>query len=352
MRSILSLSEYVKRLPKKKREIFLRLFSISDSIGKSVVPEEMKPWITKTFGSVKAVETQKIVRIDNNITCVTALFNELRAKRPIDAKNKSNAKEVIKENKGKDFCNPLTHTTEDYFGRIKGKKSITASNVAKYGAFHGVIIFKEHDPLKFNAADVKDHLETAEKWIEKVHEKHPLRIYPFILWNCLWKAGASIVHGHMQVLIGRSKHYGEIERLRRFASGYGRVYGSDYFKDLYESHKSVGLGFEQKNNRIMAHLTPRKEKEVIIMAKTLNNASEALYKALNAYRKMGVESFNVGIYLQPLDGSWKMPVIIRIVDRGSLANNTTDIAGMELFAGASVVASDPYKVIEKIKKEF
>lgn len=352
MKSILSLAKYVKMLPKKKREIFLRLYSVSEDYGEMKIPKEMKPWVKKTFGSVKNVEKHKIIRVDNNITSESSLFNELRAKRPFDSNSNTDTKKIIKEHENGPFCKPLTGTPEDTFGRIKGKYSITSSNVAKYDSLHGLIIFKEHNPLKFTAADIRNYLETAQKWINKANKVHPENKFPFIMWNCLWKAGSSIVHGHFQLLLGKNKHYGDIERLRRFASGYSIVFNSDYFKDFYDAHRFVELAFEKKNNKIIAHLTPKKEKEAIIISKNLNNVSEALYRVLKAYKKMGVESFNMGIYMQPLDKSWEMPVIVRLVDRGSLSNNVADIGGMEMFAGTSVISSDPYKVIEKVKKEF
>ncbi|MFH1771016.1 MAG: hypothetical protein ABH828_05690 [archaeon] len=355
MKSILSLSKYVKMLPKKKREVFLRLYSVSEDYGELKIPKEMKPWVEKTFGSVKGVEKHKIIRTDNNITSESSLFNELRTKRPLDSNNNNNntnINKIIKEHENGPFCKPLTGTPEDTFGRIKGKYSITSSNVAKYDALHGLIIFKEHNPLKFTSENIKDYLTTAQKWINKAHKANPEKNFPYIMWNCLWKAGSSIVHGHFQLLLGKNKHYGDIERLRRFASGYSIVFNSDYFNDFYHAHESIGLGFEKKNSKIIAHLTPKKEKEVIIISMRLNDVSEALYRVLKAYRKMGVESFNMGIYLQPLDKSWEMPVITRIVDRGSLSNNVVDIGGMEMFAGTSIIGSDPYKVIEKVKKEF
>ncbi|MBU0471696.1 MAG: hypothetical protein KKF89_03665 [Nanoarchaeota archaeon] len=351
MKSIVSLKTYVDNLSEKKKELFHKIFSVSEDTGFLTIPKEMKKWVISTFGSVKIVEKQKIIRVDNNITCETALFNELRAMRPLDIKKDYDTQQLIKEKKGGDFCNPKTRTACDVFGRIKGKWCITGSNIAKYESMHGLIIFNEHNPLKFSSVDIKDYLETANKWIRKVNKNDSERNYPYVMWNCLWKAGGSIVHGHMQMVVGKKKHYGSIERLRRLAEGYNDVFKTDYYEDLFQAHKMLGLGFEKKNVRIMAHLTPAKEKEVLIISNE-KNISEAIYKVLKAYLKMGVESFNVGLYLQPLDKSWEMPVIARIVDRGKLSSKSTDIAGMELFAGASVISSDPYIVLEKVKKEF
>jgi len=38
------------------------------------------------------------------------------------------------------------------------------------------------------------------------------------------------------------------------------------------------------------------------------------------------------------------------VDRGNVETKTADIGGMELYAGTSVVSSDPFVLMEKLKK--
>ena len=352
MKNIISISDQVKKLSKKDKVLFSKIYSVTEDVGTMKVPAEMKTWVNSKFGSVKLVEKQKIIRIDNNITFESALFNEIRALRPIDSQNHTDIKKLVKEKEGGPFCKPLKLTPADSFGRIKGKKCLTASNIAKYDCSHGLVIFKEHNPFKFNLLDVKDYFETAGKWIKKANKQNPERIYPFIMWNCLWKAGASIIHGHMQALLAKNRHYGEIEKLKVFSDSYETFFGSDYFEDLYKLHKKLGLGFESKGNKIMAYLTPKKEKEVFIIAKDFKSAPEIVYKVLKSYLKMGVQSFNLAVYLQPLDKHWKMPVIVRIIDRGKLSANTTDIAGMEIFSGTNVIETDPYKVLNFVKKEF
>ena len=46
------------------------------------------------------------------------------------------------------------------------------------------------------------------------------------------------------------------------------------------------------------------------------------------------------------------PFIVRIIDRGNLQYRSCDIGAMELYAGASVVASDPIKIAYILKNEF
>ena len=56
------------------------------------------------------------------------------------------------------FARPLTDTTADVFGRIQGRFCVTASNVAKYDAWHGLIIPNEAQPLHFSAEQLEDCL--------------------------------------------------------------------------------------------------------------------------------------------------------------------------------------------------
>ncbi len=69
-------------------------------------------------------------------------------------------------------------------------------------------------------------------------------------------------------------------------------------------------------------------------------------------RDLGVSSFNVAFYMPPsapTDEDWSsFPVVIHVVDRGDVANHTSDIGAMELYA-APVVSSDPFHVAHLLK---
>ena len=67
---------------------------------------------------------------------------------------------------------------------------------------------------------------------------------------------------------------------------------------------------------------------------------------------LGVQSFNLALFQRPLDlaeEDWDgFPAIVRIVDRGDLHVRTTDVGCMELY-GSSVIATDPFAVIEAMR---
>jgi hypothetical protein len=219
-----------------------------------------------------------------------------------------------------------------------------------------VLVFKEHDPLApMDAAVLRDHLATARRWGEAALLADPAARYLFVMWNCLWRAGGSIVHGHMQMTATRGAHYPKVEALRRQALAYATSTGRDYFDDLWLVHSTLGLGVEVEGARVLASLVPVKEREVLVVGRP--GADEralapAIVRVLASYRTSGVVAYNMALYLPPIspDGEdWlRFPPIARLVDRGDPANKTSDIGAMELYA-ASVIASDPYRLADQLR---
>ncbi len=354
MRSVLDLPQAHKRLSPAARKRFDRIFSFSLDEGRLRVPEGMVPWAEKQFGSAAKLERQPILKVTDNVVFEGALFNQLRAERPMHNDAPVSREELLQRAASEPFADPEKNTPEDAFGRVYGKSEVTASNVAKYDALHGLVIFAKADPLAFTEEELIDHYETALSWIAAAHNERADALYPVVGWNCLWKAGASLVHGHLQTLLGTGSHYATAEHYRAAGEAYRRKYESSYWDDLFKVHESLGLGVERQGVRVFASLTPKKEKEVVLLGKQADRRLfSSLYRVLDAYRGLGVESFNVAMLLPPLDGSWKgFPVIVRVVDRGALSSQTTDVAFVELYLGQSVVSSDQAKVWDAVSESL
>ena len=354
--SIAELEERIAALPPEARAAAERIFAVSSTIGRLDPPAEMRDWITKQFGSVDAVTNQKIVRVTNLVMLEGALFNDLRSRRPLEVKGADEVRETIERSRNDPFCHPETGTPADTFGRVRGEHGITASNVAKYDGYHGVLVFDEHDPLApMDAEIIRDRLLTARRWALAANEEDPSSKYYFLIWNCLWRAGGSIVHGHMQMTTTRGMHYPRVEMLRRRSLEYDEQYGRDYFDDLWLVHDALGLGHERDGARVFASLSPIKESEVMILGRPGEDETSlaaGIAGVISAYRKQGVVAYNLALLLPPLgaDGNdWRrFPAHARLVDRGDPANRTSDIGGMELYA-ASVVAADPFRLAEALR---
>lgn len=356
-RTIARLPELVAALSMEDRALFERLFRLSTAVGEVVPPESMSGWIEGYFGSVEAVRRQRIVKLTNQVTMEGTLYNELRARRPIDVQADRDLEQIIAGSKGGPFCRPLEGTPEDIFGRVQGGHSVTASNIAKYDGFHGLVIFEQHHPLRFDRAAIADYLATGRQWAEQAHRADPEAVYYFFMWNCLWKSGASILHGHAQTTVGRGQHYARVEALRRSTLHYRERDGRDYFADLVRVHQALGLVRSFGDVDALAYLTPIKENEVLLFGAAATDTSgdlvDALCTVLQAFvQRLGVRSFNVVLYLPPLapvaeDWSAFPGVLARIVDRGDPDNRTADVGAMELYA-SSVVSSDPFRVVEAL----
>ncbi|HEX8995929.1 MAG TPA: hypothetical protein VF812_07855 [Ktedonobacterales bacterium] len=362
------LPELIAALPQRERELAERLFQVVVTKGEIDPPKEMGPWLERTFGSVEATRHQRIVRVMNRWTFEGATFNPLRSRRPgasntsaTPAADPPELRERIERALGDDFCQPETHTPADTFGRVRGAQILTASNVAKADGWHGVAVFARHDPLAVDAPLVDDLLATTFEWARQAHRADPGARHFFLLWNCLWRAGASLIHGHAQMTLSHSMAHARVEAQRAAAARYHAETGGDLFTDLASVHEALGLRTTPAHAVAgFASLTPVKEREVTLMAfgaqiEDVSRMAAPLWATLRvAMIALGVRAFNIALYGPPFDWDSNMagwshfPLVARFVDRGAPLSPTSDIAALELF-GSSVISSDPFDVARTMR---
>jgi hypothetical protein len=354
------LPDAIGRLSGTARERADRLLEVSVVVGATDPPPELEPWLAATFGSVEAVREQTIVKVSNPVTLEATLFAPLRARRPIDGSSQlRDLAAEIAATEGDPFCHPQTGTPAEATGRVRGRRIVTGANAALADAHHAVLVFDTHDPLAFDAELVADVLRTGRAWADRARGADPDALNYLLIWNCLWRAGGSIVHGHAQALLGSGRHYSRIERLRRDVAAYARAHeGGDLVEELVAVHRSLGLTIELAEGvTLVANLTPVKERELLVvgtagMEETDERFADALTRTLVAYRdRIGVRSFNLAVWRPPLahaDGWELVPPMARIVDRGDPAHRASDIGAMELYA-TPIVGSDPYELIDALR---
>lgn len=371
--SIAHLPELVSALPPAERTLVTRLFQVVTTQGEMVPPEAMQPWMEQTFGSLPAALQQRIVRVTNRWTFEGATFNPLRALRPgTGASQKALAvpaevSKRIEEQREKDsFCDPYQQTPADTFGREVGKHLLTASNVAKFDGWHGLLLFKEHNPLAIDEALVQGVLEVAHRWSQRAQAADPAARHFFLSWNCLWRAGASRVHGHAHLTLSQEMAHAKVELLREVAARYRLETGGDYFTDLVAVHEALGVVVRNGPVIRLVSLTPVRAREVVLLLLPADSAGASWEERLKmlggplaetlrvARERLGVLAFNLAIFGPPLqegagsDQSWQdFPFVARFVDRGDPLSPTSDIGAMELF-GSSVIASDPFDVVRAL----
>jgi hypothetical protein len=342
---LLALPDRVAALTGGARARADRLLDVRVVQGRTDPPPELESWLTRTFGSVEAVREQQIVKVTNLATLEATLFAPLRDRRPVDVGSVPNGvHEEITATEGDPFCHPETGTP---------------ANAALADGHHAVLVFDTHDPLAFDVELVRDLFTTGRAWAERAREADAEARNYLLVWNCLWRAGGSIVHGHAQALLGTGPHYARLERFRRDAASYAAIHERPLLDDLVDLHRDLGLAVESDDDVwILAHLTPAKERELLVVGASAmdeRNASfaDAVGRAVIAYRdRLGVRSFNLALWRPPLGdegargwGSWRP--MARIVDRGDPASRPSDIGAMELY-GTPIVGSDPWEVVRAL----
>jgi hypothetical protein len=347
------------RLDGATRERATRLYDVSVVTARTDPPAELIAWLVATFGSEAAVREQTVVRITNRATLESTLFAPLRAHRPVDGPGpRRNLADEIAATEGDPFCEPLTGTPANDFGRVRGARMVSGANAAAADAHHAVLVFDAHDPLAFDVELVADLLSTGRAWADAARAADPAAAHYLLIWNCLWRAGGSIVHGHAQALLGAGAHYARLERLRRDAAAYRSAHGAELLGEMVDVHRDLGLTIDGRDGvTVLAHLTPIKEREAIVIGPVGMDErdpafAERVAATLMAFRdRIGVRSFNLALWRPPLDAdpawSWLRPMA-RIVDRGNLASRPSDIGAMELFA-TPIVGTDPYEVIAALR---
>ncbi len=342
------LPELIDALPAGDAALVRRIFRVDRRSARMRVPPGMHGWVGNTFGGLSAVEEQAVVRVSNPWSGEETLFNPLRASRPhAVSRPPIDLSAVVADTLDDAFCHPLEQTTEDTFGRVFGRFCVTAANLARIDEHHGVVVFNEHHPLEFSRDQVEDYLRTGIRWGEKVLETDPEATCWQLWWNALWRAGATMVHGHAQVVATHPPHHVRVEGLREAAAAYRSEHDGDFFADLARAHEILGLARRHRSAVRFASLTPIKEREVWMVDDDLSAPLvDLVYETLERFtRSLGIQSFNLSYFRPPLgtpDPEWAgFPHIVRIVDRGSLDSPMSDFGGFELY-GAVGVSADPF----------
>eukprot|EP00123_Amoebidium_parasiticum_P020261 comp4623_c0_seq1/m.820 comp4623_c0_seq1/g.820 ORF comp4623_c0_seq1/g.820 comp4623_c0_seq1/m.820 type:complete len:475 (-) comp4623_c0_seq1:545-1969(-) len=353
------------RADKESLLAFTRIYTYNQrSQGGLNIPdtfrEKVLGWLGNRQDYYMQVQHQTVTSVFNLVTYENTVYNPLRALRP-GANDGAGIQQYLQEltresAQSCDFCNHKHMTASDVFegNRVETRYTVTAANVFKYDAFHGLIISRNHDPVGLTKTEFVDLMRTSVTWFQRVHQMSPRSRFPHLMWDLLPKASASQVHPHAQVSLSPDRYYGMAENLRQQAIRYSRDHGgANYFTDLLAIHSSLGLTVNHGRATAMAYLTPKKENEIIVWSKTANDdLFTLLYKVIQAMRtELDVYAFSLAMFLPEMGapiGPNTLPAFARIIDRGAPTGKRSDISAMELFA-ASNVNADPFAVMKKLR---
>eukprot|EP01135_Chromosphaera_perkinsii_P006518 Nk52_evm8s533 gene=Nk52_evmTU8s533 len=262
------------------------LYSSNTRTGGLQIPEEfsgkVKGWLGGNEELYKAVLKQSTTSVFNRMTMENTVFNPLRGKRPgansgaggREEEQKYVDKLVDSVRESCDFCKATTMTAADLFGRVgeassSGKQkeemkhhphAMSASNVFKYDAWHGLILFREHSPQQWSEEAFVDWMDTALDWFSTARHFQQLDEnlradtaskkgwggmfrYPHLMWDVLPKASASQIHPHGQVSLTPDRYYGLGEMFRGTMRSFARM----DLQGLVQEHLEAGAGSDSSN---------------------------------------------------------------------------------------------------------
>uniref|UniRef100_A0A0B7A9V3 Uncharacterized protein n=1 Tax=Arion vulgaris TaxID=1028688 RepID=A0A0B7A9V3_9EUPU len=338
---------------------WLNIFTFVTRKATLNIPErfqkKVRSWLSNNEDLFQKVYDQDVIHVVSEYTREHTIFNPLRDKRPVlpPDQPESNYLNKLMKNTAEncDFCQFKEFTAEHRFGRVESSHAFSASNIFKIDSLHALLALKKHDPLHWNLNEFLDLFDLTETWLNKAHAHHPEARYPSLVWDILPKCGASQVHPHMHVVLDFERHHGEVEAWRKGGQEYFSDHNSNYFSDLVAVYSALNLTQTYGTAVAFASLVPRKDHEVVVMAKEANlDFYTLLYSVLRAFlddlHKM---CFSMGMGLPAIGvPEGKLPAYARVITRGYITDIRADISSLEMFM-ATNVNIDPFKTIEIVR---
>eukprot|EP01065_Artemidia_motanka_P010891 TRINITY_DN15850_c0_g1_i1.p1 TRINITY_DN15850_c0_g1~~TRINITY_DN15850_c0_g1_i1.p1 ORF type:complete len:347 (+),score=33.01 TRINITY_DN15850_c0_g1_i1:128-1168(+) len=242
-------------------------------------------------------------------------------------------------------------------GRIRRGAVTTCSNVAKFAPFHSCAIFDHHEPM-LATEHATDVVAVADEYLAHVRRasSRPLRL--LIGWNCMACSGASLEHGHAQLLcLPHAPRWAEdLEAdagaaLRDMISVAART-------DTLLPHSGTGCC-------AFVSLSPGIHKEVLVAAPAPGEAGgelgdrvgNGLRAVLRAMRSEGTTAFNVVVTSihapkSGIGGPRGSVAVARVGDRGPHDRKTAGFGFVEALQVGTVGGTDPFAVAAGLRRRL
>ena len=82
----------------------------------------------------------------------------------------------------------------------------------------------------------------------------------------MYKSGASQIHTHLQVSMGKNSYYGMMRRWLDASARYNTDYQRDFLEDFVLIHKALGFVYVYKGVSVIVNIIPVKDQEIMIVA--------------------------------------------------------------------------------------
>jgi UDPglucose--hexose-1-phosphate uridylyltransferase len=221
-------------------------------------------------------------------------------------------------------------------GRIEVGEAVLFANLFSIAAYHPVIVLsKEHFLMlsDFKPRMLSDGFRAAKLFLRDIYQRDVTASFATVNANYLMPAGASIVHPHMQMLVGEVP-YSYHARLLKASGSYLVEHGTEYHADLIIDEKKAGERYiaQQGGWHWIAAFSPTGSNEITgihesesdlekLTERDLRDLCDGISKVLALFESFGYLSFNYSLYSAKGGDTVGFHCMIKIVNRQNLYPN-------------------------------
>jgi len=246
-------------------------------------------------------------------------INPYRAKRVKQAGGDLRLAKIIEKTKeGCPFCPERVEEKTPEFpkemcqeGRIQLGETLIFPNLNPFGENHAVGVMSHAHFLDLDEFDVemlRDNLTAGKKYIFSVHRLDGEAVWPIYIWNYMPPSAGSIIHPHTQILL-ESEPLPMQARILKKSEEHFSLNGESYWEELVRREGELKDRFIYESNclSMIASFAPHGFNEIQFIfneqssilelkEKQISDFATCLVKALRAYKKLGIGSFNLVTY--------------------------------------------------------
>jgi len=221
-------------------------------------------------------------------------------------------------------------------GRIEVGEAVLFANLFSIATYHPVIALSKAHFLKlseFKPRILSDGFRAAKLFLRDLYKRDVAASFATVNANYLLPAGASLVHPHMQMLVG-DVPYSYHARLLHASGNYLVDNGTEYFSDLISDEKKAGERYIARHGdwHWIASFSPTGSNEIMgihesesdlgkLTERDLRDLCDGISSVLTLFESLGHLSFNYSFYSAKGGDTVGFHCMIKIVNRQNLYPN-------------------------------
>jgi len=255
-------------------------------------------------------------------------------------------------------------------GRMVFEDMVLFPNIAPYDSLGAVATMagRHYIPMtEFTTERMAKAFGLAMDFFRRVRDiHHPESVYHIINWNYMPVSGSSIIHPHLQVF-ATSTAPDLMRRELQSARAYSKSKGSNYWEDLVRSETESGerfLGRIGRTTWLTAYAPIGVAGDVLAVVDDVSSTmeltsddfisiAEGLRKAMAAYDKMGIYSFNMNFFTGSVGDTFtRFHLLFSPRTFFNQALGTPDIGALRNLFNEALCMAFPEEINNMLKEHF